>query len=117
MQKAFMRVGAIGIVLFASLAMPSCKKEDKATACFADMATTRKISNKRATVKLTATMTEPVYLVEEGTIDTRLLPCNLPMEYYQHDLQVTISGDVKATTQTGPAPCCAENFVITAISR
>ena len=111
-----MNVGAIWIVLFA-LSASSCKKEDKTTPCFADRATTRKISNKKATVKLTATLAEPVYLVEEGAIDTRLLPCNLPMEYYQQDLQVTISGEVKATAQTGSVPCCAEDFVITAISR
>lgn len=68
-------------------------------------------------VKLTATVTEPVYLVEEGTIDTRLIPCNFPMEFYQNDLQVNISGEVKSTQQIGSAPCCAENFVIKEISR
>ena len=95
----------------------SCKKENKAIPCFADLATTRQVSNKRATVKLTATISEPVYLVEEGAIDTRLLPCNLPMAYYQHDLKVTVSGEVKDTPQIGSPPCCVENFVITAISR
>jgi len=34
------------------------------------MLTTRKITNKKAVVKLTATFTELVYLVEEGTLDT-----------------------------------------------
>lgn len=113
-----MRFGAIWVALFALSGGPaSCEKEDKATPCFADLATTRQVINKKATVKLTATVTEPVYLLEEGSIDTRLLPCNLPMEYYQHDLPVTISGEVKTAVQTGSAPCCAENFVITAIAR
>jgi len=37
------------------------------------------------------------------------------MEFYQNDLQVIISGDVKATPQSGF--CCNENFVITKITR
>jgi hypothetical protein len=94
-----------------------CKKEDKSATCYADLATTRQINNKRAVVKLTATYTEPVYLVEEGVIDTRLIPCNFPVEFYQNDLQVTISGEVKATQQTGLAPCCEAKFVITKIAR
>lgn len=95
----------------------SCKKGNKATTCFSGVPTIREINSKRAVVRLTATYTEPVYLVEEGTIDTRLIPCNFPMEFYQNDLQVIISGEVKATQQTSQAPCCAENFVITKISR
>lgn len=95
----------------------SCKKDDKPAGCFADEPTTRQLTNKKAIVKLTATITEPVYLVEEGAIDTRLLPCNLPMEFYQHDLVVTVSGDVKAAPQAAQAPCCAEKLVITAITR
>ncbi|RYZ28888.1 MAG: hypothetical protein EOP49_41090 [Sphingobacteriales bacterium] len=95
----------------------SCKKDNKTAGCFAGELTTRKLANKKATIKLTATITEPVCLVEEGAIDTRLLPCNLPMEFYQHDLVVTVSGDVKAARQTGQVPCCAENLAITAITR
>lgn len=95
----------------------SCKKGDKINNCFSDVPTIRQINNRKAVVRLTATYTEPVYLVEEGTIDTRLIPCNFPLEFYQNDLQVTISGKVKVTKQTGQVPCCAENFVITSISR
>lgn len=113
-----MKPAPFWIALFVLFSLPmSCKKEKEVAGCFADEPTTRKIINKRATVKLTATMTEPVYLVEEGSIDTRLLPCNLPMEFYQHDLPVTVSGEVKAARQTGQVPCCAENLVITAITR
>jgi hypothetical protein len=95
----------------------SCKKDNKATNCFSDVPTIRQIIKKRAVVKVTATMTEPIYLVEEGTIDTRLIPCNFPMEFSQNDLEVNISGEVKLTQQIGSAPCCAENFVIQEISR
>jgi hypothetical protein len=106
------------VALFTTfISATSCKKEEKATNCFSDVPTIRVVTNKKATVKLTATYVEPVYLVEEGTIDTRLIPCNFPMEFYQHDLQVTISGEVKETKQTGLVPCCAENFVIAKISR
>jgi hypothetical protein len=111
--------GKIPLLLLICITI-SCKKEDKTGEtinCFSNNLTTRQITNKRAVVKLTATATEPIYLVEEGTIDTRLLPCNLPMEFYQHNLSVTISGEVKATQQNGLAPCCAEDFVITKIAR
>ncbi|RPD43439.1 hypothetical protein [Paracnuella aquatica] len=113
-----MRGGITWPTLLIIIYLPiSCKKEDKATDCFSGISTVRTINNKRVVVKLTATYFEPVYLVEEGTIDTRLIPCNFPIEFYQHDLQVTISGEVKATQQRGSAPCCAENFLITKISR
>ena len=112
-----MRLSVPLVFLLSMFNLVSCKKEDKATDCFPNTSTVRVIDNKKAVVKLTATAVEPVYLVEEGTIDTRLVPCNFPMEFYQHDLQVIVSGEVKVTPQTGSAPCCAENFVITKISR
>lgn len=113
-----MRYNIIWISVLTIFLLPvSCKKGDKATNCFSGVPTIRQINNKKAVIRLTATYVEPVYLVEEGTIDTRLIPCNFPMEFYQNDLQVTISGKVKVTKQTGQVPCCAENFVITSISR
>lgn len=100
----------------------SCKKEDKKEYfpnkdCNTDGQTIRQIINKKATVKLTATYFEAVYLVEENAIDTRLIPCNFPMEFYQDGLVVIISGDVKVTKQRDGVPCCAENFVITKIRK
>lgn len=94
----------------------SCKKEKKVDECFPNAATVRTIDNKQAVVKVTGTI-NPVYLIEQGAIDTRLIPCNLPLEFYQNDLLVTITGDVKSTLQVGPGPCCSENFVIKTISR
>jgi len=92
----------------------SCKKGKKTTGCFPDATTVRKISNKRAVIKLTATI-NPVWIIEQGAIDTKLIPCNFPIEFYQNELQVIISGEVKSTPQVGV--CCTENFVITKISR
>ena len=113
-----MKYGFAWVALFTILSFAtSCKKEEKAINCFSDVPTVRVITNKKATVRLTASYVEPVYLIEEGTIDTRLIPCNFPMEFYQSNLQVTISGEVKETRQTGSVPCCAENFVITKIAR
>lgn len=94
----------------------SCKKNKDTSGCFPNATTVRKISNKRAVIKVTATI-DPAWIIEEGAIDTKLIPCNFPMEFLQNDLQVIISGEVKSTLQVGPGPCCNENFVITKISR
>jgi hypothetical protein len=94
----------------------SCKKNNSVPSCLPNATTTRQIVNKQATIKLTATI-NAVYLVEDGAIDTKLIPCNFPQGFYENDLRVIISGEVKATPQVGPGPCCSENFVITSITR
>lgn len=100
----------------------SCRKNDKKEYfpnpdCDIKGQTIRQISDKKATIRLTATYFEAVYFVEENSIDTRLIPCNFPMEFYQDGLVVIISGDVKAAKQRDGMPCCAENFVITKIRK
>ena len=107
-----MTSAALFIVIIISSA---CNKDKKPEAC-ADGPSVRQVINKRAVIKLTATV-HPVYLIEEGAIDTKLVPCNFPTELYQDDLQVIISGEVKATPQPSGMPCCFENFVITKITR
>ena len=107
--------GIVLTVIFTALLTSSCKKDKKTDECFPGVATTRQILDKQATIKLSATA-NPAYIVEQGSIDTKLIPCNLPLEFFQHDLQVIISGDVKVTAQAG-WPCCQENFVITKITR
>lgn len=92
----------------------ACKKENEGE-CSSGAPTIRQITDKRAVVKVTATMI-PVYLLEENTIDTWLIPCNLPQEYFQHDLEVIISGDVKTMPRDG-GPCCKESIIITKISK
>jgi hypothetical protein len=93
----------------------SCKKQDKKDECFPGVATARQIVDKPAVIKVTATV-QAVYLVEQGAIDTKLIPCNLPKDFIQNDLQVIVSGDVKATPQSS-GTCCSENFVITKITK
>ena len=93
----------------------SCKKEEKKGDCFPGALTVRRLTDRPAVVKVTGTVYF-AYLVEQGTIDTKLIPCNLPKEFLQDGLQVTVSGEVKASPQTS-GPCCAENFVITKISK
>ncbi len=102
-------------VIITAILISSCKKDKEKEECFPGVATTRLIENKQAVIKLTATV-DPVYIVEQGSIDTKLIPCNLPLEFFQHDLQVIISGEVKTTDQAG-RPCCQENFLITKITR
>lgn len=97
------------------LIVSSCKKTNKAENCFPEVPTVRQITNKPAVIKVTAPVNS-VYIVEQGSIDTKLIPCNLAKEFVQNDLQVIISGDVKETPQ-GSGVCCTENFIITKITR
>ncbi len=113
LQKSF-------VILFSFVfSATGCKKEKASGNCFSNEPTHRTITNKKATVRLTATYLYPVYLVEDGALDTKLIPCDFPVEqgFYQDGLQVTISGQVKNPVQFPGAPCCFENFVITTISR
>lgn len=109
------RVLLASAVLTTFVLLSACKKKSDGDGCHSAAPTIRQLVDKPAVVKVTATVYS-VYLVEQGAIDTKLVPCNLPKEFFQNDLQVTISGDVKAAAQDG-GPCCTENIVITKISR
>ena len=103
--------------LFVIISVSSCRKDTKPSEnCFSNDQTVRQIVNKLATIKSSGTAGK-FYIVESGTIDTRLNPCNLAIEFQVNNLQVEISGEVKATVQGGPGLCCIENFVITKISK
>ena len=116
-QSKDMRQRLTLLTLFLSLTIVTCRKKNTdATDCFSHTPTVRKIVNKSAVVKVTATIYD-TYLVEQGTIDTKLIPCNLPQEFMQNDLLVVITGDVKQTTRVASEPCCADNFVIERITR
>lgn len=99
-----------------TLLLTNCKKETGTAIvdCLPNQATTRQIINQSAVVKL---INGEAYLVEQGAIDSRLKPCNLPDSLAIQDLSVTISGAVKASIQWPGMPCCTDNFVITAIRR
>jgi len=100
------------------LLLISCKKEkdNSFTVCSPDAKTLRQIINKQAVIKVTGTI-YGIYIIEQGTIDTKLIPCNLPVEFVQDNLQVIISGDVKFRLYIANEPCCKENLVITKITR
>jgi hypothetical protein len=105
------------ILLLLMTLLNRCKKNDKLSEnCFSGAPTIRQILNKQAIIKITAPNASP-YLVETGSIDGKLIPCNLPSEFNQNDLLVTISGEVKQRTQSGLEPCCSENLFITKITR
>ena len=91
----------------------SCKKDTAITNnCYANIVTNRNILNKQASVQF---LNNEFYLIEKGTIDTKLLPCTLADDFKVNNLQVTISGEVKNTLKTGV--CCTENFVISKIEK
>lgn len=92
----------------------SCKKDNKQDrACFTDTANARKIINEQATIKLSGA---DFYMYEEGTIDNRLIPCNLTQDFQVNDLVVTISGYTKTRNEGFPT-CCTEILFITKITR
>jgi hypothetical protein len=102
-------------LLVTAIIVCSCKKDNNGnTDCFPNSSTVRQITNGQATIKEVGSK---FYIVEQGSIDTKLNPCSLPTQYQVNNLQVTISGDVKSTLQGGPEPCCTENFVITKITK
>lgn len=103
----------ISVVLL--LIVGSCKKTGKTDKCFPGVETVRQITDRPAVIKVTATA-NAVYIVEQGSIDTKLIPCNLAKEFIQNDLTVIISGDVKKTPKDS-GPCCTENLVITKITK
>lgn len=104
------------ILILSSNACKKDKKEPSPDDCFSGSTIIRQITDAEATVHVTAQV-QGIYLVEKGAIDTRLIPCNLPKEFMQHNLKVIISGEVRNGATLAGSPCCAENFVITKITR
>ena len=104
------------LTLIIALAFVSCKNDHLLEEeCFSREATVRQITNAPASIRQ---QTNGVfYIVEKGTIDIRLNPCYLQPDLQINNLDVVVSGTVKATIQGGPGPCCVENFIITKITR
>jgi hypothetical protein len=114
-QQSMKQLPSICMIAVA-LVFTNCKKETGTliTDCFPNDATARQIINRSAVVTVIGGQ---AYLVEQGAIDTRLKPCNLPDSLAIQNLAVIVSGAVKATVQQPGTPCCTDNFVITAIRR
>ena len=57
------------------LLLVSCKKEknNSITGCSPDAITIRQITNKQAVIEVTG-MINGIYIIEQGTIDTKLIP-------------------------------------------
>lgn len=104
---------SVAVLLFVLI---SCKKSQskQVPGCFANATTTRQISNKQATIRIDAGQ---ALIVEDGIIDSRLLPCELQNDFKQDGLRVIVSGDVKNLVQSPSGPCCLYNFFITHITR
>lgn len=93
----------------------ACKNNITADDCSPNLSVARNILDKPATV-----FKQPngiFYIIEQGTIDSKLIPCNLPSEFKVDQLQVVISGEVKTTGQLASAPCCTNNFYILKITK
>ncbi|MEP7320435.1 MAG: hypothetical protein ABI761_00905 [Saprospiraceae bacterium] len=102
-------------ISFCFIILVSCiKKENSSGDCLPDVPVFRRVNNQQAEVRES---NGTFFIVEQGTIDSRLLPCNLTREFQINNLSVIISGDVKLTTHNAAEPCCTESFVITDISK
>ena len=106
------------IVFFGLLSCTSCKKTQSGideNACFNDAEATRQITNSPAAIFQLPDSS--FVLVEEGTFDTWLIPCNLPSEFEENNLLVVLSGKTRPQVSTVPAPCCPEEMIVTQIAR
>lgn len=99
--------------IFLLIAACSCKKDKASSECFSNATTVRQITNAQATIKGS---NGNYFIVEKGSIDTKLNPCMLEPEYKINDLQVVISGEVNLTPGSFE-PCCTVNFVVTNIAK
>jgi hypothetical protein len=101
------------LFLFSSILFFSCKKSKETnTQCFSEVTTTRSIIDKPASIFFA---NNNYYIIEQSTIDIKLLPCNLPDEFKINGLLIKVSGEVKNLVANGP--CCIDNFVITKITK
>lgn len=103
------------ILLVNTLVIIACSKEGSTeSSCANDAPTERTLIDKAATVR---EIGGQYYIIEQNTIDTKLLPCNLDPSFAFDNLPVVVSGDVKKTDLTAGEPCCINNFIISRITR
>lgn len=82
----------------------SCNKDAvKDGSCFPNTETYRQL--KDAPAEIWENGSSHFLIMEDGTTDARLLPCNLPAEFQVNGLLITVGGDIKAFVHAGPAPC------------
>ena len=112
-EKVLMRTLCFLSLIAVCFSTSCTRNTDPSGQCDTNAPTSRKIFNHPATVQ---SLNGQFYIIEEGTIDTRLLPCFLSATYQVDNLKVIVSGEVKDPVNDG-GPCCTENFQVTKISR
>jgi hypothetical protein len=114
--KCIMCQKLLAFILFSSIIFVSCKKsENEITECNTITNTYRTVLNAEAAIWQSTS--NEFFIIEKSTIDTKLRPCNLPINFQVNGLAVTISGNVKSTFQYGPGSCCIDDFSITEITK
>lgn len=87
----------------------SCQKEDE-SGCNDDAKTVRIITRAPASISF---FENQYFIIEQNTIDTRLLPCTLPVAFQKEKLAVTISGEVKDYPNGEKVQiCCTERIIL-----
>ena len=94
--------------------MISCQTEPESDSdCNDGSKALRIITNAPATIYL---YENQYFITEQNTIDTRLIPCSLPVQFQKDRLMVTISGEVKNyRIQDKIYACCIEKIVLSHI--
>ena len=92
----------------------SCKKQNSTEPCSDGAPIARQLINKPATI---VSSNGRFLIIEDSTIDERLLPCDLPEEFKIDQLRVIVSGKVKSTLIENSNPCCTAYFEIATITR
>lgn len=92
----------------------SCKKTKANIGCPLITDVIQVIIKQPATINISD---DKVYIVPKGSIDTRLIPCNLADEFRVDKLEVIVSGEVLLTSRVAGEPCCEPAFGITEISK
>lgn len=118
-QTTAMRfIPALLITAFLFTGLPACKKSSNTNTegdcpLLADQATIRTLIMQPATIKQEGRL---FFIVEDGTIDQKLRPCNLTQDLQVHDLKVVVTGEVKKQLSFS-SYCCVDELLIHKISR
>jgi hypothetical protein len=106
---------AIIILLFSAAAITGCKKNTQSFRnCYPGSETLWKVDKAGGVVIRSGGQ---FYITQSGTIDTRFVPCDLPVEFQVDKMNIVFSGDVKFTKNSATEPCCTNDIVLTYISR
>lgn len=112
--KCKMKHLSVFLITSFALCLFSCKKEKQIRQdCFEGFTAQRQLTDAAAIIKM---IDETYFIMEEGTYDERLFPCNLPDKFKKNDLTIKVSGTVYAFASAPPGPVYTNGLVISAIS-